>query len=212
MRINFSKMVFIASLMACFSITAFAQDGQGSPQNTADQKAKVQRLIRDGVKRNKEEIQREAFYLSVSDKEYLYDKNKKRGAGGYAALDFFVGFGFGSYIQGDKVGGITQSAMDLLGWGLMFTGISLIDEEEACGEEGDKDCPFLGGTIYLLSGIGISIASRVCSWIFPFSYQKKYNRTLDAALNSNKVSYSIDPLLIPKEGVPAAGLAFNLRF
>ncbi len=229
MRNNFSKIAFTVGLIACLSITAFAQNeqelqqeqgqqGQSPPQNSADQKVKVQRLIKAGVKKNKEEIQKESFYLSLSDKESLYNKNRKRGAGGWAALDFFVGFGSGSYIQGDVAFGATQSAMDLLGWGLIFTGIATLggkyaEDEYACqyyGEEcNDDEAP---SETMIGSGIAILAVSRICSWIFPFTYQKKYNRALDAALNGNKVSYSIDPLLIPKEGMPATGLAFNLRF
>jgi len=31
-------------------------------------------------------------------------------------------------------------------------------------------------------------------------------------LNISNVSYSIDPLIVPKDGLPAVGLAFNLRY
>jgi len=197
---NFSKIALIVGLIACFSINVFAQDEQGQlpPQNNADQKAKVQRLIRKGVESNKEEIQKEALYLSLSDKEYLYEKNIKKDAVGWAALDFFVGFGIGSYIQGDVEYGVQQSIMDALGWVLIVIGM-------AADGDGGKIGALGAGTIIL-------VVNRIQGLIYPFSYQKRYNRTLDEVLNGDKVSYSIDPLLIPKERVPATGLAFNLHF
>jgi hypothetical protein len=54
------------------------------------------------------------------------------------------------------------------------------------------------------------------SWIRPFSYQKKWNNNLKEALNyNNAVSFSIDPLIVPRRdgtGIPALGLGFNVRY
>jgi len=42
---------------------------------------------------------------------------------------------------------------------------------------------------------------------------QKYNKTLREALNINdEISFSIDPLIIPRDGTPALGLAFNVRY
>jgi len=236
------KKVF--SFVACLSIAVFAQYQYPPPQQyyyqqqqypqqqqyqqygNPEQVAKVQQLIRDGVKKNKEEIQQNSIYLTPAEKTTLYDRNKKKGAAAWAALDFFVGFGIGSYIQGDITYGIAQSIMDAVGYSLYVVGfVNLLDSyvestceygyyngswDYNCHEEsyGDED----SARTMIVSGLIVIGASRIMSWIFPFSYQKGYNRTLNSALNSNSISYSIDPLILPKDGKPAIGLAFNLNY
>jgi len=49
--------------------------------------------------------------------------------------------------------------------------------------------------------------------IVPFIHQNNYNKALREALNINdNISLSIDPLIVPRDGTPAVGLAFNLRY
>jgi len=154
----------------------------------------VQQLIKDGVKKNKDEIQQNSIYLTPTEKKSLYDKNRKKGAGGLATLDFFIGFGIGSYIQGDLFFGITQSIMDVVGHSMFWGGIGELEED------------------MIATGLTILGVSRVMSWIFPFVHQGSYNRKLESALNGNAISYSIDPLILPKDGKTAVGLAFNLSY
>jgi len=166
--------------------------------NSAEQKEKVQKLIKNGLKKNKYEIQKESSNLSLADREALFGKNKKRGAAGFVLLDFTVGFGLGSYIQGDVGFGVTQTILDGIGWGLIL--VSNSNEDEIISE------------IMLLGALTI-VTSRIMSWIFPFTFQASYNKKLKGALNLDKnISYSIDPLIIPANGAPALGLAFNLRY
>jgi uncharacterized membrane protein YGL010W len=108
-------------------------------------------------------------------------------------LDFFVGFGLGSYMQGDLAFGITQNVLDLAGHSVLWAGVGELDED------------------IIITGTIILGVSRIMSWIFPFVHQSGYNKTLDATLNGNSFSYSIDPLIVPKDGLPAVGLAFNLK-
>jgi len=180
-----------------------------------EQRAKVQKLIETGLVKNKEEIQRESFYLSPTDKTALYDKNKKENAVFAALMNTIPGFGLGSYLQGDFVFGITQNAMDVVGWTLAIVGLANMESSEykcysyGCYEEYDDDDVFIG---IMVSGWIVLGAGRIMSWIFPFLHEKGYNKTLDAALNGNKFTYSIDPLIVPRDKIPAIGLAFNLRY
>jgi hypothetical protein len=193
----------IISLIAFLSIAVLAQNEQYQVDTDQDQQEKVQKLIKAGLAKNKEEIQKESFSLSPADKEALYAKNRKKAAAGWAALDFGVGFGVGSYIQGDITFGITQSVLDGLGYTLYIYNIVSLSNSENVADVFES-----------LDGLGLSFiiltSSRIMSWIFPFVHQGKYNRTLKAALNSNDFSYSIDPLIVPKDGMPAVGLAFNI--
>jgi hypothetical protein len=199
----------IICLIACFSIAVLAQDTQ----------YQIQKLIKDGLIKNKEEIQKESLSLTPAEREALYKRNKQKAAAGWAALDFGIGFGIGSYIQGDIVFGVTQSIMDGVGYTLMM--ISFIEMMKAVNYDYYDDDGFYHSRreynsdvliITYLSSLVILGSSRIMSWIFPFSYQKRYNRALEEALNTKNFSYSIDPLIVPKDGVPAVGLAFNLHY
>ena len=191
--------------------------------SSPEQLAAIQQLIKSGLYKNKDEIQKASIYLSPADKTALYEKNKKKGAGGWAALDFVIGFGLGSYIQGDVAFGITQSVMDVAGYALMFIGaanLKYTDSEyvcygsgrnQYCYDEYDSHTDEAMATL-MVGGWVVLGASRIMSWIFPFVHQKGYNRTLSSALNGNAVSYSIDPLIVPRNGAPAVGLAFNMHY
>jgi len=211
----------VISLIVCLAIAVLAQNEQYQyypQQQTAnmEQRAKIQRLINNGIAKNKEEILKEASSLSALDKEALYEKNKLKAAAGWAALDFFPGFGLGSYIQGDITFGSTQSALDFVGWAVLVCGFvayeSIYPDDEENNKEAKKDAEDVLKNSSLTSMIILG-ASRIMSWIFPFIYQKGYNKSLDEALNGSiNISYSIDPLIVPKDGMPAVGLAFNLRY
>jgi len=120
------------------------------------------------------------------------DENKK-GFLGYALLNTVPGFGLGSYIQGDITSGIKLSIADVVGWPLTILGILAIMK----GNDVDL------GWGLLISGGSIVGVSRVMGCIYTYNYANKYN---------SKVSYSIDPLIIPKDGTPVVGLALNLRY
>jgi len=159
-----------------------------------EKRRKVQKLIEDGLENNKVEIEMESVYLSPADVEALYYRNSKKNAIGYAALSGTIGLGIGSYIQGNIPFGITQTIID---------GIAL------CILNGS------GYSHYMRFAIGEStmVLSRIAGLIVPFVHQNNYNEDLKAALNGiYSLSYSIDPLIIPKDGPPAVGLALNLRY
>jgi len=193
---------------------------QQQDNSNPEQRAAVQQLIKAGLMKNKDEIQKASMYLSPADKTALYNKNRKKAAGGWAALDFAVGFGIGSYIQGDIAFGISQTIMDVTGYTLWFVGLVNVESEEyVC-----SGYSYYGSSCYyeyrtneemlelMIAGMVVIGASRIMSWIFPFVHQRGYNRALNEALNvNNSVSYSIDPLIVPKTGMPAVGLAFNVH-
>jgi len=156
------------------------------------QKLIIQNLIEDGVEKNKREIQMESVYLSPDDIDDLYEKNKK-GAGVSALLGGTIGFGIGSYMQGNIAIGITQSILDV------FSYINIIADTDMFRNE---------PAIIIIT----QVVSRITGAVAPFVYQSNYNDALRSALRRNSLSYSIDPLIIPKDGAPAVGLAFNLRY
>jgi len=190
--------------------------------------ADIQALIKNGLEKNKEKIIRESFYLSSGEKMFLYEENKKTAGAGLMLLNIIPGFGLGSYIQGDKTWGIVQSGLGVVGWGLVIINMNKLikigDEKDSyidcyhtnptCKEKVDKlddeskkrFVPAIAGLVIIGIGWFYGIAS-------PASYETKYNKTLKAALNiEENISLSIDPLIVPRDGTPAVGLALNVRY
>jgi hypothetical protein len=161
----------------------------------------VQKLIEKDLKKNKEEIQKLSFHLSPSDKIALYEKNQTYLSDplGYAVLNVLPGFGLGSYTQGDITSGIILSVADVVGWGLAYTAFVMTYDYD------------IGG--YVEAAVSYWIVRCIAGSIAPIVHQSGYNKTLKETLNINdNISYSIDPLIIPKDGPPAVGLALNLRY
>jgi len=179
----------------------------------------IQGLIDEDLEKNKEEIQKESFHITPLDRELLYEKNKIVSAIGSAALNVLPGFGLGSYIQGDIAFGVTQSVLELTT--IMFVNLiweyerKCYDDNTDCYNKYQKKVDTFGyiatGTILTNFAIGL---------IRPFVYQSKKNKALKEALNINddyeenveNFSLSIDPLIVPRDGTPAVGLAFNVRY
>jgi len=181
---------------------AFATYGQ--PQ----ERLEVKSLIELDLKKYKNEIQEASLYLSPTDRESLYNKHKKNAAIAWALLNTIPFVEIGSFMQGDINSGIMLIAVD--GTGLLFFVYGANDISTNNG-----GCSSYSSPNYNLMAVGLSIIiiNRIGGWIVPFVYQSKYNKALKEALNiNNNISYSIDPLIVPKDGTPAVGLALNLRY
>jgi len=174
------------------------------PSANMEQRAKIQWLIDKGLAENKEEILKESFSLSYIDKAVLYDENEKS-ALGYAALNFVPGFGLGSYIQRDKSSWRKLAIVDVVGWGLAIAGQIL--HRPSFNRYSHADL-YLG-----LSSVFVLSSGRIAGLIVPFYHKYTYNKALRETLNNNNnISLSIDPLIVPRDGAPAVGLAFNVRY
>jgi hypothetical protein len=197
-------------------------DSLSQQYSDLEQKAKVSGLIIDGLKRNRKIIQRESFSLSNVDREALYNEHRLKGAVFFGAINCFGGFGIGSYIQGNISGGIMQSLLDLFGYGFLTIGILVYNVQDKgynrSDNEDDREFYREGKeeatTMIIASSIAI-IFSRINSWILPFVYQNAYyNKMLRKSLNYDRNAYSLNPLIVPRQGggAPALGLGFNVRY
>jgi hypothetical protein len=167
--------------------------------------ANIQTLIKKGVEKNKVKIQKESINLSNSDKMALYEENKKESTLGYIALNVLPGFGLGSYIYGDIRSGITLSVLEVVGWCILLDNGVAIARLTPYDKVDEFQVKLISYTVI--------ISSRLVGLFTPSGYKNIYNKTLREALNfHDKVSYSIDPLIIPRDGAPAVGLAFNVRY
>jgi len=180
------------------------------PQPVADSVAiaNIQALIEKGIEKNKVKIQKASFSLSNSDKMALYEENRMTSALGYAVLNFLPGFGLGSYMQGDIINGIVLSVYDVVAWSLIWNYGFDFNFYFNLKNEGVKK-------LYITSAFSavLIFCGHITGPIQPYGYKKRYNKTLRDALNfHDKISYSIDPLIVPRDGTPALGLAFNVRY
>jgi len=228
----------VIGLIICFSIVVFAQDEQcqqqeQNPQQQYDIDAKQQRKkskrFQKAIKNATQswavlEIQMETSSLSPAEKKSLYEINRKDNALSLAGLNFFPGFGLGSHLQGDRRSGIKLGVIDGIAAGIFFYGFIFSlpmappPETKEKKEEMEKakchnfKCTYSRVPYMFNTGFAVWIVGRILGLMHPSAYQEKYNKALKSALNINDISYSIDPLIGPKEGVPAVGLAFNLHY
>jgi len=157
----------------------------------------IQNLIKKGFKKNKEEIKKESIYLSDTDADILYEECKKSYWGLWSFLNVIsFGLGVGSYIQGDIKGGIIQN--------IPLVGIVVLSALDI-GREWSQNTRDIVSVPWALTFFWGGL-------LFPYGYQRDYNMDLEEALHGRDISFSIDPLIIPKNGPPAVGLAFNFRY
>jgi len=228
----------IIGLIICFSIFTFAQEEQYQQQDSIyvkqqnidakQQRKKVKRFQKaiKNVTKNSyaQEVQSHTLDLSPADRKIIYEKYKKEGALTYIWLNFFPGFGLGSHLQGDKGSGIRLGVIDGVAAGILYFGflfsLPMAPPPETKEEKEEMEkamchnfkCTYSRVPYMFNAGFTILIVNRIWGFISPFTYKEKYNKALKSALNINDISYSFAPLIVPKDGRPSVGLAFNLHY
>ncbi|MBR4630588.1 MAG: P13 family porin [Treponema sp.] len=141
----------------------------------------VKNLLDGGLLKNEIMIAQLSPQLNQMQKMMLYSQYEKS-AGGPFALNFFVGFGLGSAIQGDVGGTFFQLGFETFGWIMIIAGCS-----------GDE---IKGGAV----GVGVvsMLIGQIYGWIRPFVFAKNYNKTLQNALNGGStMMFSLAPIIDP---------------
>jgi hypothetical protein len=190
-----------------FSGLCFAQ--------TSDEYNKVNSLLKAGLNKNFALIQNEASNLDEVERSKLYDTysiglEKKFGG---MALDFFIGFGTGNFLQKDYLGGGIALGGDLLGLGFLAAGVvkfyvdSLVGLAVVIGTSAGGDGKLSGfgfldeGFALILTGGIISLVSRTFGFVRAYVFPSAYNNKLGNALNVNGLVVNIEPSLdITKRG------------
>ena len=115
-------------------------------------------------------IQSFSANLTESEKYVLFQHNKKDGA--YTCfINGFVGFGIGSFVQGDTTGGVISLVADLAGYAMFFMGY---EEANLSGSDSAR-------ALYS-SGLLIVAINKIFTCIRPFTYANGYNKRLSKAL------------------------------
>lgn len=190
----------LISIIALFSFLAgvFAQENI----------EKIQSLIEDGVEKNSAEIGTLASSLSNAEKELIYTKNEVPWWPVF--LNAFVGFGVGSYIQGDTKEAVRATVCDsiaLTGITVCYAGMySLIlknqteiaDDPNRSKELSDEDFAkqIIPWTAGMLSFAGFATISTVISIVKSIKYPIAKNEVLRNTLftkNATEVSSKQKP-------------------
>jgi len=178
------KTIISAGLLFIVSAACFAQDGM-----------EIGSLIRNGLNRNFESIQREAAYLDEAERLEIYNRYKLNKGLWFAAP---APFGIGNFIQRDNLWGGMVLAGEVIGGGLFAVGcmmffVPLVTVFPIFTTEGQNAVDI--GMYLMPIGGAIAVVSHLAGVIRAFTYLPAYNKQLRTALQLDTitVSMSIEP-------------------
>lgn len=197
--------------------TVFCQENDG--KKNEDIKPQVEFLINQNLKQNIDTISVLSLQLPATDKISLYNTYKKE-ALKPVLLNTLVGFGLGSYLDGDLFGGILGSCLDgaaLLGW--IFAIDAYTVELDAYKDNVIAGTPYVSVNGKYITHepdfwekasvpFLLSAAARIYGGLRANRYVKKYNKKLVEALNLESLSTSLLPVM-KQDG--SLAMAFNVQ-
>ncbi|MDR2808501.1 MAG: P13 family porin, partial [Spirochaetaceae bacterium] len=117
------KFILVTALCTV-AFVCFADD-QSDRKQAQQAFIRVTNWLDSGLEKNFLIIQNESLLLTPEQRINLFEAYEK-GAGGPFALNFFLGFGIGSFVQGDPVGGWVTLLGEAAGIAAVFYGVSLL--------------------------------------------------------------------------------------
>ena len=189
---------------------------------------KINKLIQQGLFKNKDLINRQALLLTEEQRINIQEQHRL----GYVKPLLFnslLGFGIGNFINKDRAGGITHVVIDSLTVGTILVAgyiylrgaaiylvalpFLLFDQNDSIGlsdtlssiDNSMKICK-----IIVQTGFGVLLANRVASIISVSVHTAKYNKTLKEALNPVRTNVSVQaiPIIAPNQ----FGLALSINY
>ena len=140
--------------------------------------------------------------LSKAEKVNLYDDKKKNPWLAFG-LNLAVGFGIGSFVNGDKKGGTTQLVGQILGcaftgvgYGLFIasTGIFNIPTDGGYYSEPNYGL-FAAGVGTIIGGVIVIGAYQIYGIVRAFTFTNSYNDTLKHSLGLTSTDISLLPVV-----------------
>ena len=175
-------ILVLAITFAAINGTVFAQGTEAS----SDEYYSIKNLITTDLFENSSVIKEKSASLSTAQKVSLYDDTKKMPWLAFG-LNTVVGFGIGSYVNGDKVGGTNQLVGEILGisfiglgYGLEFAGYYNAAKKIAESGSPDATSEILVATgVGLMVGGGIALtAYHIYGIVRAFTFTANYNEEL----------------------------------
>ena len=200
-------------------------------ENSADRIAAINTLLRNKeLKKNFDGIRTEAQGLSFAEKNALFSKHKSD-SGVSAAINFFIGYGIGSFVQKDTVNGAICLSADVIASGLFFASTFVMAKDALIMAiypsskvlERYADCFRSSNPVEIAVSMlkanntfGLVIAgsiifgvSRIYGVIAPLVYGNSYNKKLEEALGLKDTQISFLPIVMPDA---SCGLALSIRY
>lgn len=172
-------------------------------------------LLDKGLERNEPAIRELSQGMSASDRYLIYNLKQKDPFVGFA-LNFLVGLGIGSFVQGDTKGGTIILVGDLASGALLGTGYLLMFPNfmasYATGFSGTPSPAFIGGAIVAAVGAVSYLGFYIFGIVRPFQWAKSYNSRLQQALGLQPVAFQVLPIIIPDAKDSRFGLALAGKF
>ncbi len=180
-------------ILFCLAAVVFADDSTVSS---------VSGMIKSGLFSNQNQIQELSKNLTSAEKMVLYSEYKKDQWVPFV-VNFIVGAGIGSFIEGDTSGGLIALIGDVVGLGSVIIGTS-------------SYASALYSDPYTTKGLGLMrfgyialIGARIFEIIRPFTYTARYNSTLKQSLNYLE-GISFAPIF--ENGVAGLTLSYKVKF
>ncbi len=188
------KRIVSVLVLLCLAMVVFADDGSVSS---------ISGMIKSDLFKNQGKIQGISQNLTSTEKMALYSEYKKDQWVPFL-VNFIVGAGIGSFIEGDSTGGAIALTGDLLGLGSVIIGASTYASSM-------YSYPYT----YSTKGLGLMtfgyvvvVGSRIFEIIRPFTWTARYNSTLKQSLN-----YLAGISFVPsfENGVAGLTLSYKVR-
>ncbi len=243
------KVLLLLSLFLLPAIFAFAQEvNQKTSQeevlfteenlaaeNNQDIIVQINSLIAEDFFSNQNQIKSLSSSLTFEERSLIYNtvlQDNEEKVRQTKLLNFFVGYGVGSFRQGDRQAFVPLLITDIIssvafyGAGsvaLVYWGANVFSNLLAMMVSPAGGTPYVWEWAYVtemkvlsvIACVGLTglLTTRILSLILPENYSEKFNASLLDSLNLNDSleSISIRPFVIPSQK-PGLGLAFCLNF
>ena len=195
------KKLLLGLLVCLAAVNVFAQtETEEKTEKKADPYL-IESILKDQFKSDygKSRVYELSENLTNEQKMYLYDKYEKSGVGPFF-LNLFLGFGIGSFVQGNIGPAVTQlilnlsgTTLNIIGWSLMLTSTNEETKYRSYTSrytthfypytETSVNSGKLGaGYACIVAGSGLNLGSAISSYITPWTYAADYNKNLKRAL------------------------------
>ena len=196
------KLLMILAVAIATMVGGSALFAQETASSSSDNYFTVKALIEDDLFDNKALILTKSDSLSKAEKVTLYDDSKKNPWLAFG-LNLGVGFGIGSFVNGDKKGGTTQLVGQILGgvfvtagYGVTFAGSYMYSRANYNGEDDTT------GKILMATGYGVVVggailisAYQIYGIVRAFTFTNSYNDTLKQSLGLTSTDISLLPVI-----------------
>lgn len=200
-------ILVLAIAFAAINGTVFAQGTEAS----SDEYYSIKNLITTDLFENSSVIKEKSASLSTAQKVSLYDDTKKMPWLAFG-LNAAVGFGIGSFVNGDKVGGTNQLVGEILGYTFLGLGYGLffgaefnaLNNVATSGSYSSSSYSNLDTTsqILMATGVGFMVgggialtAYHIYGIVRAFTFTSNYNEELQKSLGITSNQVTVVPVL-----------------